>query len=193
MEKQRPIGPYLIENRLAAGGMAEVYVAKRLGPHGFSKRVALKRILPQFVRDPKFVAMFIDEARLAARLAHPNIVQVFDFGDADGELFLAMELVDGTTVNRLLRAASRARERVPLDIAVHIALQTAHALRYAHAATDEEGRSLGFVHRDVSPANLLLTRDGDVKLTDFGIATVKMRTRRTEDGHIRGKLGYMSP
>ncbi len=190
---QRPIGPYVIEQRLAAGGMAEVFVAKRLGPHGFFKRVALKRILPQYAKDPDFVAMFVEEARLAARLEHPNIVQVFDFGELHGELFLAMELVDGTNVNQLLRVASVRREAVPLEVALHIASQTAHALAYAHRATDEHGTALGIVHRDVSPANLLLNTSGHVKLSDFGIARVADHNHRTDDGHVRGKLGYMSP
>ncbi|MFW5876054.1 MAG: protein kinase domain-containing protein [Myxococcota bacterium] len=191
--KPRPIGPYVIEEPLAAGGMAEVFVARREGPHGFTKHVALKRILPQYVRDPDFVAMFIDEARLAARLNHPNIVQVFDFGESDGELFLAMELVDGTNANRLLRAARNSGEPVPLDVALHIASETARALAFAHQASDDEGESMQFVHRDVSPANILLTRTGHVKLTDFGIARVADRDPRTDHGHVRGKLGYMSP
>lgn len=190
---QAPIGPYVIERRLATGGMAEVYVAHRKGPHGFSKKVALKRILPQFAGDPDFVSMFIDEAKLAASLHHPNVVQVFDFGEHGGELFLAMELVDGTNVNKLLRTMSALRETLPLDSALFVVSQTGHALAYAHRLTDPDGRPLGFVHRDVSPANILLTATGHVKLADFGIAKVAIRTPRTEDGHVRGKLGYMSP
>jgi len=190
---ERPLGPYLIEERLATGGMAEVFVAKRTGPHGFFKRVALKRILPQFARDADFVSMFVDEARLAGRLEHPNVVQVFDFGDIEGELFLAMELVVGTNVNRLLRAVSARNESVPLETALHILSQTAHALAYAHRARDDEGKPLGIVHRDVSPANILLTHTGHVKLSDFGIARMSGKDTRTDDGHVRGKLGYMSP
>ena len=185
------MGPYQIERRLATGGMAEVFVARREGLHGFSKRVALKRILPQFASDPDFVWMFIYEARLAARLEHPNIVQVFDFGTMGEDLVLVMELVDGTNVSRLLRAG--AEEIIPWDVALHIAYQTAQALDYAHHAVDDLGQLLEFVHRDVSPANILLTRTGHVKLTDFGIATVRSRAPTTEDGQIRGKLGYMSP
>lgn len=186
------MGPYRIERRLATGGMAEVYVARREGLHGFSKRVALKRILPQFSADPDFVWMFIDEARLAARLEHPNIVQVFDFGKLGDDLVLVMELVDGTNVSRMLRATGR-QTAIPLDVALHIAYQTAQALEYAHHAIDDEGQPLEFVHRDVSPANILLTHTGHVKLTDFGIATVRSRAPTTEDGQVRGKLGYMSP
>jgi len=172
--------------------MAEVFVALREGLHGFQKRVALKRILPQFSSDPDFVWMFIDEARLAALLEHPNIVQVFDFGTMGDDLVLVMELVDGSNVSRLLRAAPP-DSPIPWDVALHIAYQTAQALEYAHHAVDESGDSLEFVHRDVSPANILLSRTGHVKLTDFGIATVRSRAPTTEDGQVRGKLGYMSP
>ena len=187
------LGPYRIEKRLAAGGMAEVFVAHREGPHGFQKRVALKRILPQHARDPEFVGMFIDEARLAARLAHPGIVQVFDFGEHGGSLFMAMEMVEGTTVGRLLRTVASHRETVPLGAALHVAHEAAAALAYAHTLRDESGHPLNIVHRDVSPANLLLDRQGHAKLTDFGIARCRTTAQRTDDGHIRGKLGYMSP
>ncbi|MBX3269511.1 MAG: serine/threonine protein kinase [Sandaracinaceae bacterium] len=187
------LGPYRIERRLAAGGMAEVFVARRLGPHGFQKRVALKRILPQHARDAEFVGMFIDEARLAARLEHPGIVQVFDFGEHGGALFMAMEMVEGTTVGRLLRTVAGRRETVPLGPALHVAHEAATALAYAHELCDEEGKPLSIVHRDVSPANLLLDRSGRVRLTDFGIARCRTTVSRTDDGHIRGKLGYMSP
>jgi serine/threonine-protein kinase len=173
--------------------MAEVFLARRIGPHGFQKRVALKCILPQYARDPDFVAMFIDEARLAAMLDHPSIVQVFDFGKLDGTLYLAMELVDGTNVNRLLRAVSANREVVPLPVALHIAIEAARALAYAHHLCDENGTPLAIVHRDVSPSNLLLTRRGQVKLADFGIARCAYSDPRTGNGHVRGKLGYMSP
>jgi len=193
VSEERPLlGPYRIERRLAAGGMAEVFVARREGLHGFSKRVALKRILPQYASDPDFVWMFIDEARLAAMLEHPNIVQVFDFGTMGEDLVLVMELVDGSNVSKLLRAAP-VDSPIPWDVALHIAYQTAQALEYAHHAVDDQGESLEFVHRDVSPANILLTRTGHVKLTDFGIATVRSRAPTTEDGQVRGKLGYMSP
>jgi serine/threonine-protein kinase len=185
--------PYFIERRLAAGGMAEVFVAKRVGPHGFEKRVALKRILPQFAVEPDFVHMFIDEARLAARLDHANVVQVFDFGKSEGTFYIAMELVDGSNVNHLLRGVAMRDEAVPVDIALHIAIEAARALGYAHALCDDEGRPLRLVHRDVSPANLLLTRDGHVKLGDFGIARAATYEARTQTGQLRGKLGYMSP
>jgi serine/threonine protein kinase len=187
------LGPYELLQRIATGGMAEVYLARRAGPHGFQKVVAVKRILPQLAQDADFVAMFVDEARVCARLAHPNIVQVFDFGEHDGELYMAMEFVDGTTAARLVRAAASRGEEVPLEAALYIALSVLRGLDYAHNARDDEGKPLDLVHRDVSPGNVLIDRSGAVKLTDFGIARAAEIERRTDAGQLKGKLGYMSP
>lgn len=187
------LGPYELLQRIATGGMAEVYLARRAGPHGFQKIIAVKRILPQLAQDTDFVAMFVDEARVCARLAHPNIVQVFDFGEHDGELYMAMEYVDGTTAARLVRAAASRGEEVPLDAALYIALGVLRGLDYAHNARDDEGKPLDLVHRDVSPGNVLIDRSGAVKLTDFGIARAAEIERRTDAGQLKGKLGYMSP
>jgi serine/threonine-protein kinase len=187
------LGPYELLRRIATGGMAEVYLARRGGPHGFQKIVAVKRILPQFARDADFVAMFVDEARVCARLGHPNIVQVFDFGEQEGELYMAMEYVDGTTGARLIRAAAARGEEIPLDVCLHITLSILHALEYAHVARDDDGKPLSLVHRDVSPGNVLIDRSGAVKLTDFGIARAAEIERRTDAGQLKGKLGYMSP
>ncbi len=187
------LGPYELVERLATGGMAEVYLARRAGPHGFAKQVAVKRILPQLASDPDFVAMFVDEARVTGRLQHPNIVSVFDFGEEDGELYMAMEYVDGTTGARLIRAAAARSEDIPLEVSIHIALSVLRGLEYAHAACDEHGKPLCLVHRDVSPGNVLIDRSGAVKLTDFGIARAAEFERRTDVGQLKGKLGYMSP
>src|SRR5579864_1575909 len=187
------LGPYELLRRIATGGMAEVYLARRGGPHGFQKIVAVKRILPQFARDADFVAMFVDEARVCARLGHPNIVQVFDFGEEDGELYMAMEYVDGTTGARLVRAVAARGEEIPLDVCLYIALSILRALDYAHSARDESGAPISLVHRDVSPGNVLIDRSGAVKLTDFGIARAAEIERRTDAGQLKGKLGYMSP
>jgi serine/threonine-protein kinase len=187
------LGPYELLRRIATGGMAEVYLARRAGPHGFQKIVAVKRILPQYTRDQDFVAMFVDEARVCARLGHPNIVQVFDFGEHDGELYMAMEYVDGTTGARLVRAAAARGEEVPLDVCLHVILSILRALDYAHGVRDEDGRPILLVHRDVSPGNVLIDRSGAVKLTDFGIARAAEIERRTDAGQLKGKLGYMSP
>jgi serine/threonine-protein kinase len=173
--------------------MAEIYIARREGPHGFSKRIALKRILPQLAADPEFVAMFIDEARLCAQLTHPNLVQVFDFGEEAGELYMAMELVEGTTAAKVARAAAARGEPVPTEVALQIALSVGRGLAHAHEACDDEGRPLGLVHRDVSPGNILISGSGAVKLGDFGIARAAEFERRTDQGQLKGKLGYMSP
>src|SRR5262245_55049388 len=187
------LGPYELLQKLATGGMAEIYIARREGPHGFSKRIALKRILPQLAADSEFVAMFIDEARLCAQLTHPNLVQVFDFGEEGDELYMAMELVEGTTAAKVARAAAQRGEPVPPEVALHIALSVGRGLAHAHDACDEEGRPLGLVHRDVSPGNILISRAGAVKLADFGIARAAEFERRTDQGQLKGKLGYMSP
>ncbi len=187
------LGGYEIDARLGVGGMAEVYSAKRSGPHGFSKRVAIKRILPNASEDEGFTRMFIHEAELAARLSHPNIIQVFDFGDDAGELYLAMELVTGTSLGRLLRAVVARGDTLPLPVALYLVSQAARALDYVHRLRGDDGELLGLVHRDVSPGNLLLTHTGHLKLADFGIAYTHETERHTGSNDLRGKLGYMSP
>ncbi|HQP35615.1 MAG TPA: protein kinase [Polyangiaceae bacterium] len=187
------LGPYELVRHVATGGMAEVYLARRTGPHGFSKTVALKRILPQLARDPDFVAMFVDEARVCAQLSHPNLVQVFDFGEDGSELFMAMEYVDGTTCAKVVRRAAARMDFVPIEASLHVIVSVLRGLEYAHAAVDVDGRPLGLVHRDVSPGNILIASSGAVKLGDFGIARADEFERRTEEGQLKGKLGYMSP
>ena len=187
------LGPYLLGDRLGLGGMAEVYVAHRAGPRGFAKRFAVKRILPELAMDARFVAMFCDEARICAALCHPNIVQVVDFGESNGQLFMAMEFVDGVSLARLLRSVSSRRERFPAAIALQIAHEVLRGLAFAHDAQDEHGRPLGIVHRDVSPGNVLIGRIGEIKLGDFGIVRSEFVDRRTYPGELKGKVGYMSP
>ena len=187
------LGPYELGERLGLGGMAEVFVAYRAGPHGFAKKVALKRILPELAQDPRFVAMFCDEARISAPLCHPNIVQVIDFGESQGELFMAMEYVEGVSLAKLLRYVSGRRERFPLGAALFIAHEVLSGLSFAHHACDENGNPLSIVHRDVSPGNVLIGRAGDVKLADFGIVRSAYVDRRTYPGELKGKVGYMSP
>jgi serine/threonine protein kinase len=187
------LGPYELLQRLATGGMAEIYIARREGPHGFSKRIALKRILPQLAADPEFVAMFIDEARVCAQLTHPNLVEVFDFGEEGCELYMAMELIEGTTAAKVVRTAATRGELVPAEVALYVALSVGRGLTHAHEACDQFGRSLGLIHRDVSPGNILISGAGAVKLGDFGIVRGAEFERRTEEGQLKGKLGYMSP
>lgn len=187
------LGPYVLGKRLGTGGMAEVYEAHREGPHGFSKRFAIKRILPQLSADARFVAMFCDEARICAALTHPNIVQVVDFGESAGDLFMAMEYVEGISVAKLLRYVAGHRQKVPLPLALFIVHEVLRGLSFAHEACDPEGRPLGIIHRDVSPGNVLVSSSGEVKLTDFGIVRSAFVDRRTYPGELKGKMGYMSP
>jgi serine/threonine protein kinase len=186
------VGRYRLLRRLAIGGMAELHLACANGVGGFQKVVVLKRVLPHLAADAGFVRMFLDEARLAAHLDHPNVVQVIDSGEAEGEYFYVMEYVHGRNVRELLGAASHAGG-MPLTVALTIAVGIAAALDHAHGRVDLEGRALELVHRDVSPSNVLVSYDGAVKLTDFGIAKAATRTQETTAGTMKGKIGYMSP
>lgn len=188
---------YSLEDRLGAGGMAEVFRARRVtGPAvdlGVQKEVAIKRMHAGFSSDPRFVEMFVEEARLVARLHHPNIITLHDVGVDRGQLYLAMELVDGVSLSRINRALVRREEEMPVRVAVEIAIQVADALAHAHGLTDEAGRPLELVHRDVSPQNILIDRTGVVKLADFGIARTVERVSRTATGVLKGKVPYMAP
>jgi eukaryotic-like serine/threonine-protein kinase len=173
--------------------MAEVYEARRAGPRGFAKRVALKRILPQLAMDPRQVRMFCAEARVHAALTHPNLVSVLDFGEAAGELYLVLEYVDGVALSEVLRAVAARKRAVELGPALNIAREVAAGLAYAHQYRDDDDAPLGVVHRDVAPNNILLGRSGEVKLTDFGIVHSTWSDVRTAPGELRGKVGYLSP
>jgi predicted Ser/Thr protein kinase len=187
------LGKYELIRRLAVGGMGEVFLARQRGEAGFDRRVVVKRMLPDLAESPDLVSLFIDEARIAAHLAHPNVVQVLDFGSDDGTYFMSMEYVAGENLARVLERAERADTRLPRDMAVHIVAEMARGLDAAHNATDADDKPLGIVHRDVSPHNVLVSYAGDVKLMDFGIAKASNKVHRTEAGVIRGKLSYMSP
>ena len=192
MADERLFGKYRLVRRIAFGGMAEVFLARLIGEEGFEKIVVLKRILPQFSADPDFTRMFIDEALLAAKLTHPNIVQVYDFGQVDDIYFIAMEYVDGVDLRKLIRAAiERNRVLTPVEVAA-IGEGMARGLSYVHSA-ESDGRPLGIVHRDISPHNVMLSRTGDVKIMDFGIAKAAERATQTATGTIKGKLAYMAP
>jgi serine/threonine-protein kinase len=171
--------------------MAEIYLAAQEGLSGFEKRVVIKRLLPHPARDPEVLAMFLDEARLGASLRHPHIVEVYDIGQDSDEYFIAMEEVRGHDLRELLDRLDGAP--LPMPIAVTIAMAAARALHFAHEMRDGDGKPMGVVHRDVSPANILLARDGGVKLIDFGVAKWDAQQSRTRHGTLKGKLSYMSP
>jgi eukaryotic-like serine/threonine-protein kinase len=190
----RPFGKYLLLRQLAIGGMAEVYLARQSGPAGFEKECVIKRILPSLAADQQFVNMFLDEARIAARLSHPNIVQIFDLGSiGEGDYFLAMEHVHGVDLQQIEEAEAQRGGRMPLSIAVRIASNVAEGLEHAHRATDARGKVMGLVHRDVTPSNVIISFDGVSKILDFGIAKAVAKKGRTEVGVIKGKIPYMSP
>src|SRR5262245_21934690 len=194
MEPGETFGKYVLVRRLATGGMADIYLARQSGVEGFQKPCVIKRILPQLADDQQFVSMFLDEARIAALLTHPNIVQIFDLGKQDGSYFLAMEHIHGEDLTRILDAErQRGRTALPENIAIRIIAQVAEGLDYAHHAVDEDGLALGIVHRDVSPPNVIVSYAGSVKIVDFGIAKAVVKHSRTEVGVIKGKVPYMSP
>ena len=193
LSMQEEFGRYTLVKRLAVGGMAEIFLASLHGDAGFVKKVVVKRILPHLGADADFVKMFIDEANLAARLTHPNIVQVFDFGSIANSYFIAMECIEGVDMHTLMRTAQkRQRTLSPAEVAV-LGEGIARGLAYTHNLTDESGQPMGIVHRDVSPHNLMLSTAGDPKVMDFGIAKAAARLSRTATGTIKGKLAYMAP
>jgi serine/threonine-protein kinase len=188
-------GRYFLLERLAIGGMAEIFKAKQSGAHGFEKILVIKRILPHLAADPEFLGMFVDEAKLQCALMHPKIVQVLEFGQVDNQYYIALEYVDGMDTLGLLRGCAHRRMRLPVRLAVHIASEVLDALDYAHSQRASDGTSLGIVHRDVSPSNVFISKRGDVKLGDFGIARAveKSRQSKTQAGTLKGKYGYMAP
>ena len=187
-------GQYEILERIAAGGMAEVYKAKRTGVEGFQKIVAIKKILPHIADDEGFVTMFADEAKLAAQLNHPNIIHIYDLGKIQaGGYFIAMEYVDGRDLRAIQQAGGQIGVPLPVSLAVYIASKVASALDYAHRRRDAEGHELNIVHRDVSPQNILISYEGEIKLCDFGIAKAASKASHTQSGALKGKMQYMSP
>lgn len=188
-----PFGRYELLKRIAAGGMGEVYLARQAGLEGFEKLLVVKVLLPNLAEDSEFIAMFLDEARIAARLDHPNIGQIYDLGEVDGAYYIAMEYIRGDDVVRLWKQARIKYKPVPMALAARIAADAAAGLDYAHKATDANNQPLNLVHRDVSPQNILVTFDGGVKLIDFGVAKAAGRMSHTTTGTIKGKYAYMSP
>ena len=193
--KQEPriIGRYALYGKIASGGRATVHFGRLLGPVGFSRTVAIKRLHPQYTEDPDFVSMFLDEARLAGRIRHPNVVATLDVVATDEEIFLVMDYVQGETLSRLVRLCRLRSERVPLPIVAAIFSGVLHGLHAAHEAKTERGEPLGIVHRDVSPQNMMVGVDGAPRVLDFGVAKAAGRIQTTREGQLKGKLGYMAP
>jgi serine/threonine-protein kinase len=187
-----PFGKYQLLKKLAAGGMGQVFLA-RTGDANFEKMVVLKRILPHLVDDEEFFSMFMDEARIAARLNHPNIAQIFELGQEGNTHFIVMEYVAGEDVRRVEKAARTAGKRIPMGLVLRIIADAAAGLDYAHKSRDSKGMLLNLVHRDISPQNILVGFDGGVKVIDFGVAKAAGRAQHTATGILKGKFPYMSP
>jgi eukaryotic-like serine/threonine-protein kinase len=187
------LGRYALYEKIASGGMASVHLGRLLGPVGFARTVAIKRMHPQFSEDPEFVSMFLDEARLAARIRHPHVVPTIDVVAMAGELFLVMDFVQGESLSRLIRAAKTRGERIPPEIVAAMMVGALHGLHAAHEAKSDRGEPLGIVHRDVSPHNILVGTDGVARVLDFGVAKAVGRLQTTREGQLKGKLAYMAP
>jgi eukaryotic-like serine/threonine-protein kinase len=184
---------YTILRKVTDGGTAEIFLAKQHGAQGFEKTVVLKRIFTTFYADPQFRHMLVDEAHVAMSLNHSNIVQVLDLGESEGRYFLALELVDGWSLDRILKRAKAAGVQMPPPLALYVTAEVCRALAYAHAKKRPDGKPLGIVHRDVSPHNVLISEQGEVKLTDFGIAKAMNKTEKSLGNLIKGKVAFMSP
>ena len=194
----RRVGGYTLFDFIGRGGMAEIFLARAHTELGAVRLCVVKEILPEFSGNKDFAEMLTFEAKLAARLSHANIVQVFDLGRTDGHLFIAMEYVEGLDLNALLRRCTMEKVSLPLEFAIGIVCETLRGLDYAHRRMDDDGKALGIVHRDVSPSNVLVSFDGEVKLCDFGIAKANELVeapgdKDSSDENIKGKAGYMSP
>ncbi len=189
-----PDSRYRITERIAAGGMAEVFRGVAESLQGFRKNVAIKRVLPALTKNKKFVSMFLDEARLSLHLQHANIVQMFDIGHADDTYFIVMEFVEGVDLKAILEWRRRIGKRLTVGQTIYLIMEACKGLAYAHDVTDPEtGALLGIVHRDVSPPNVLISRNGEVKMADFGLAKATSQLEITDPGVVKGKMSYLSP
>ena len=186
-------GRYELLRKIATGGMGQVYLARQKGPAGFEKLMVVKRILPHLAEEEEFIEMFFDEARIAANLNHPNIAQIFDLGEVDGTYYIAMEYVNGESLRQVVNRGRTQRMPLPLGLKCRIVADAASGLHSAHQARSASGKFLGFIHRDVSPQNILLGFNGCVKLIDFGVAKAANKVSNTVTGAIKGKYAYMSP
>jgi len=185
-------GKYMLLRRIALGGMAEIFKARAEGAEGFERELVIKRILPHFSGDDAFVTMFVDEARITAKLQHPNIVQIYDFDVVDESYYIAMEYIEGKDLKDVLEESFRQKDPLSVPQCVWITMEVAKGLHYAHTKEDK-GQPLNIVHRDVTPSNVMISYRGDVKLMDFGIAKAAQRSTKTQAGAVKGKVAYMSP
>jgi serine/threonine protein kinase len=192
-ERLTPFGKYFLLERINVGGMAEVYKAKTVGVEGFEKIVAIKRILPSVAEDEQFIKMFVDEAKITSQLSHANLAATFDLGKIDDTYYIAMEYVPGKDLRSVFERLKRRGDKMPLPLAAFVMVRVCEGLDYAHRKRDTSGRELHIVHRDVSPQNIILSYEGEVKLIDFGIAKAANKITRTQAGILKGKFGYMSP
>jgi serine/threonine-protein kinase len=189
----RIVGRYALFDEIAAGGMATIHLGRLVGPVGFARTVAIKSLHPQFARDPEFVESFLDEARLASRIQHPNVVSTVDVVTTEGEVFLVMEYVAGESLAKLVRGALKKGLEIPPSVALSVLAGMLHGLHATHEARNEKREPMNIVHRDVSPQNILVGLDGIARVLDFGVAKAAMRAQATRDGQMKGKLSYMSP
>ncbi len=187
------IGRYEILERIAVGGMAEAFRARAHGPGGYQRELVIKRILPHLAQDPDFVRAFVDEAKILGMLNHPNIVGVYDFGEDQGRLYLALEFLDGPSLATLVDRATRCGDPVPIGLVAYIGKEICQGLHAVHTALDPQGAPLGLIHRDVTPSNIMTTRAGGVKLLDFGVAKIASSDQVTQHGRLKGKPGYFAP
>jgi serine/threonine protein kinase len=193
VKKPIPFGKYYLLDRISVGGMAEVFKAKAFGVEGFERLIAVKRILPSIAEDEEFITMFIDEAKIAVQLQHANIAQIFDLGKVGDSYFIALEYVPGKDLRSIFDKLRKSSQAIPIPMAGYVTMKVCEGLDYAHNKKDAAGRDLNLVHRDVSPQNVLISYDGEVKIIDFGIAKAAGKAGKTQAGILKGKFGYMSP
>jgi len=193
MTEAHPQQRYRVVDRLASGGMAEVFLAESAGIEGFKKQVAIKRVLPNLSEKKRFIAMFLDEARLSASLSHSNVAQVFDIGVGDNAYFIVMEYVDGADLKAVIEYMRKSGQAFPVEAACYIASKICEGLTYAHELRGADGQPMHIIHRDMSPPNVLITKHGEVKIVDFGLAKAASQLEKSEAGVIKGKFGYLSP
>src|SRR5688500_4889626 len=186
-------GKYFLVDKIATGGMAEIFKAKTYSHGGFENLLVIKRILPHIGENSDFIEMFIDEAKVSVALQQPNIVRIYDFGKILENYFIAMECVDGKDIRNVLRELARRKEFLPPKFCAYVAFEVCKGLHYAHTKTDLQGNPYGIVHRDISPSNILISYEGEVKIADFGIAKAESNAYQTRDGMLKGKFEYMSP